>query len=268
MLEPIESSLLAALPGIRHGFFTRRGGVSNGIYAELNCGPGSADDPAAVAENRARVAQHLLRRTAGSPEGSRAPLKDVATLYQIHSGDAVAIDSYPAPDNRPKADGVVTATPGLVIGVLTADCGPVLFADAEAKVVGAAHAGWRGAVGGVLAATVAQMEKLGARRERIIAAVGPCINQDAYEVGPDFEATLLKSCADNSRFLARAEPNSKAHFDLPGFVVSQLDKLGLAQIERQSPCTYVNESQFFSFRRSQHRSEGDYGRQISAIVVT
>lgn len=268
MLEPIESSLLAALPGIRHGFFTRRGGVSNGIYAELNCGPGSADDPAAVAENRARVAQHLLRRTAGSPEGSRAPLNDIATLYQIHSGDAVAIDSYPAPDNRPKADGVVTATPGLVIGVLTADCGPVLFADAEAKVVGAAHAGWRGAVGGVLAATVAQMEKLGARRDRIIAAVGPCINQDSYEVGPDFEATLLDGCADNSRFLARAEPNSKAHFDLPGFVVSQLDKLGLAQIERQSPCTYVNESQFFSFRRSQHRSEGDYGRQISAIVVT
>ena len=114
----------------------------------------------------------------------------------------------------------------------------------------------------------ATFEKLGARRDRIIAAVGPCINQDAYEVGPDFEATLLKSCADNSRFLARAEPNSKAHFDLPGFVVSQLDKLGLAQIERQSPCTYVNESQFFSFRRSQHRSEGDYGRQISAIVVT
>ena len=257
MLEPIESPLLAALPGIRHGFFTRQGGVSEGIYAELNCGPGSADDPAAVRENRARVAGHL----GGQHD-------DVATLYQIHSGDAVAIDALTTPDNRPKADGVVTNVPGLVIGILTADCGPVLFADAEAKVVGAAHAGWRGAVGGVLAATVAQMEKLGARRERIVAAVGPCINQQSYEVGPDFEATLLEGCPDNSRFLARAEPNSKAHFDLPGFIVSQLDKLGLAQIERKSPCTYVNESQFFSFRRSTHRSEPDYGRQISAIVVT
>lgn len=268
MLEPIESPLLAALPGIRHGFFTRQGGVSDGIYAELNCGPGSADDPAAVRENRARVAQHLLRRAAGSTEESRAPLQDVATVYQIHSADAVAIDALTTPENRPKADGVVTNVPGLVIGILTADCGPVLFADAEAGVVGAAHAGWRGAVGGVLAATVAEMEKLGARRDHIVAAVGPCINQDSYEVGPDFEATLLAGCPDNSRFLARAEPNSKAHFDLPGFIVSQLDKLGIAKIERQSLCTYANELQFFSFRRSTHRSEGDYGRQISAIVVT
>ncbi|KAB2941425.1 MAG: peptidoglycan editing factor PgeF [Hyphomicrobium sp.] len=256
MLQPIEAASLSRLPGIRHGFFTRLGGVSQGLYASLNCGPGSADVPANVAENRGRVARHL---------GGRHP--DVATIYQVHSGDAVALTGPVAADARPKADGIVARTPGLVIGVLTADCAPVLFADPEARIVGAAHAGWRGAIGGVLEATVAEMENLGAKRNRIIAAIGPAINQVSYEVGPDFEATLLESCADNEMFLARNNPSGRAHFDLPGFVARRLQDCGLGVVERQSPCTYANESLFFSFRRSQHRSEGDYGRQISAIVV-
>jgi len=256
MLQPIKAKAFERSQRIRHGFFTRAGGVSEGLYAGLNCGPGSADMPANVAENRARVARHL---------GGSHP--DVATLYQIHSGDAVAIDAPIAADQRPKADGVVTRTPGLVIGVLTADCAPVLFADPDAGVVGAAHAGWRGAVGGVLEATVKEMEKLGARRNRIIAAIGPAINQVSYEVGPDFEEALAKSCANNVIFLSRKNAHEKAHFDLPGFVEMRLKESGIAEVERQSACTYANESLFFSYRRSQHRSEGDYGRQISAIVV-
>jgi polyphenol oxidase len=256
MLKPIEARSLASLPGIRHGFFTRLGGVSEGIYASLNCGPGSSDAAANVAENRARVARHL--------GGSHA---DVATIYQVHSGDAVAIDGPVDPAARPKADGLVTRTPGLVIGILTADCAPVLFADPDAGVVGAAHAGWRGAVGGVIEATVAAMEKLGARRNRIIAAIGPAINQVSYEVGPDFEEALLKVCPTNEMFLARNNPHGRAHFDLPGYVGARLEASGVGQVEQQSVCTYANESLFFSFRRSQHRSESDYGRQISAIVV-
>ncbi len=256
MPQPIEATALACLPGIRHGFFTRLGGVSEGLYASLNCGPGSADLPANVAENRARVARHLGGRHA-----------DVATIYQVHSGDAVVLDAPVDAAARPKADGIVTRTPGLVIGILTADCAPVLFADPQAGVVGAAHAGWRGAIGGVLEATVAEMEKLGARRNRIVAAIGPAINQVSYEVGPDFEAALLESCADNEKFLARNNPHERAYFDLPGFVGMRLKKAGIGEVERQSPCTYASESLFFSFRRSQHRSECDYGRQISAIVV-
>jgi len=256
MLEPLQSPVLSRAPRIRHGFFTRAGGVSNGIYAGLNCGPGSADAPGNVAENRARVAAHL---------GSHA---DVATLYQIHSGIALPIDAPIDGDARPKADAIVTRTPGLVIGVLTADCAPVLFADPEAGVVGAAHAGWRGAVGGILEATVAEMEKQGARRKSIIAVIGPAINQVSYEVGPDFEDALMKSCANNVMFLSRKSSAGRAHFDLPAFVEMRLDKAGVGVVERQCPCTYVNESLFFSFRRSQHRHEPDYGRQISAIVVT
>jgi YfiH family protein len=256
MLQPIEAASLSRLPGIRHGFFTRAGGVSQGLYAGLNCGPGSADVPASVAENRLRVARHL---------GGDA---DVCTIYQVHSGDAVMLDAPVAPEARPKADGIATRTPGLVIGVLTADCAPVLFADPEAGVVGAAHAGWRGAVAGVLEATVGEMEKLGARRNRIIAAIGPSINQDSYEVGPDFEAALLESCASNEMFLARNNSRERAHFDLPGYVAMRLEKSNIGAVERRTVCTYANDSLFFSFRRSQHRAEGDYGRQISAIVVT
>jgi len=255
MLQPLEAISLSSLHGIRHGFFTRIGGVSEGIYASLNCGPGSADAPGNVSENRARVARHLA--------GQRP---EVQTVYQVHSGDAVVIDAPVDANARPKADAVVTRTPGLVIGILTADCAPVLLADPQAGVVGAAHAGWRGAVGGVLEAAVAAMEGIGARRNHIIAAIGPAINQVSYEVGPDFEEALLMSCPTNEVFLAR-DKNGRSHFDLPGFVEKRLRASGVGQVERQSACTYANESLFFSYRRSQHRSEADYGRQISAIVV-
>ena len=256
MLEPIQAPCLARLPGIRHGFFTRAGGGSLGIYAGLNCGPGSADDPQQVAANRARVAAHL-----------GAAHADVITLYQVHGATALCVDAPVPAHNRPTADAVVTQTPGLAVGVLTADCTPVLFADAHAGVVAAAHAGWRGAHAGILEATIAEMERLGAERRNIRTALGPAINQDSYEVGPEFEAELLEGCSDNARFFTRSISTERAHFDLPGYVENRLIAAGLGDVERHSPCTYANESLFYSFRRSQHRSEGDYGRQISAIVV-
>jgi purine-nucleoside/S-methyl-5'-thioadenosine phosphorylase / adenosine deaminase len=256
MLEPILSSALQA-PGIRHGFFTRAGGVSEGLYAGLNCGLGSRDATERVLENRARVARHL---------GGSEP--EVLTLYQVHSGKAVRVDGPIARDSLPKADAVVTTVPGLVVGVLTADCTPVLFVDPEAKVVAAAHAGWRGAVGGIIESTVAEMESAGARRDRIRAAIGPTISQPAYEVGPEFEAELLALDPANQHFFVRPSAPGKAHFDLPGFLSRRLDRLELAAVDRVSPCTYANESLFFSFRRTTHRAEPDYGRQISAIVVT
>lgn len=256
MLNPILSPLLQ-VPGIRHGFFTRDGGVSEGLYAGLNCGLGSKDDDQRVLENRARVARHL---------GGARP--EVLTVYQIHSGTAVRVDGPIPRDDLPKADAVVTTVPGLVVGVLTADCTPVLFADPQAKVVAAAHAGWRGAVGGIIEATVAEMELAGARRDRIRAAIGPTISQAAYEVGPDFEAEVLALDPSNDVFFAPPSPGSKSHFDLHGFVARRLERLGLADVDRISLCTYGDESLFFSFRRTTHRSEPDYGRQISAIVVT
>ena len=258
MPEPIEAISFTRLPGIRHGFFTRLGGVSERLYATLNCGPGSQDAPSRIAENRARVAERL-----------GAQHLDVVTLYQVHSATALCVSAPLVPGAaRPKADAVVTRTPGLAIGVLTADCVPVLFADPDAGVVAAAHAGWRGALGGVLEATIAEMEQQGARRTRIYAAIGPAINQDSYEVGPEFEAELIKSCADNERYFVRNNPNARAHFDLPAYVEDRLAAAQISEIERRSLCTYANKSLFYSFRRSQHRDEGDYGRQISAIVVT
>lgn len=257
MLEPIQADNLAMLSGIRHGFFTRQGGASRGIYKSLNCGPGSKDDPVAVIENRARVAAHL---------GSSAD--DVQTLYQVHSPSALAVDTLTPRETLPQADALVTATRGLAVGVLTADCTPVLFADPEAKVVGAAHAGWRGAIGGVLEATVAAMEGLGAERGRIFAAIGPTISPAAYEVGPEFEIEFLEKDPKSAGFFSRPKGAPKPHFDLPGYVASRLAGLRLQSIEARAHCTYENESLFFSYRRSQHRSEPDYGRQISAIVVT
>lgn len=251
----LEAPSLASLSGIRHAYFTRDGGVSRGIYESLNSGIGSSDAAANVTENRARMA----RRLGVEPEW-------LVTAFQFHSPEVVIADKSWTPETRPKADAIVTAIPGLAIGVSTADCGPLLFADAKARVIGAAHAGWRGAVSGVLEAAVASMESIGARRNRIVAAIGPAINQVSYEVGPDFEEALLKSCPTNEVFLARNN-HGRSHFDLPGFVEMRLRASGVGQIERQSACTYANESLFFSYRRSQHRSEGDYGRQISAIVV-
>ena len=256
MLSPIQADSLSILPGIRHGFFTRQGGVSRGLYASLNCGAGSKDDRVAVIENRSRVAQHL-----GSFND------DVQTIYQVHSANAIIVEALTPRESLPQADALVTRTRGLVIGILTADCAPVLFADAEAGVVGAAHAGWRGALGGVLDATVRAMEELGADRSRIFAALGPAIGPKSYEVGEDFVAEFAAADSGSARFFNTPRGQSKPHFDLPSYVMDRLGKLGIHHIEQQSPCTYENESMFFSFRRTTHRKEPDYGRQISAIVV-
>jgi len=257
MIAPLQARTLGALTGIRHGFFGRQGGVSDGIYASLNCGLGSRDRPDAVLENRRRVADWL-----GTPPSL------LLSLYQVHSATAVIVDRPIVREALPRADALVTKVPGIAIGAMAADCTPVLFADPEAKVIGAAHAGWRGALGGILESTVDAMVGLGARRGAILAAIGPTINQACYEVGPEFEAEFLKVNAANARFFARAAPGARPHFDLPGFVAERLAHLELAGIERQTPCTYESESLFFSFRRATHKNEGDYGRQISAIVVT
>jgi polyphenol oxidase len=253
----IEASCLCDPPGIRHGFFGRQGGVSGGIYDSLNCGLGSKDDAAHVLENRARVARHL-----------GAVNDQVVTLYQTHSAIALVVDKPFPRDAVPKADAVVTRTPGLVVGALAADCTPVLFADPVAKVVAAAHAGWRGAVGGILESTLTAMESVGADRRRVRAAVGPCINQAAYEVGPEFEAEFLKISADYAAFFSRAAPDARPHFDLPGFVMMRLGRAGVGVAQRESLCTYANDTKLFSFRRTTRRGEPDYGRHVSAIVVT
>ncbi|MBR2537422.1 MAG: peptidoglycan editing factor PgeF [Hyphomicrobium sp.] len=255
MLQPITASNLAALDGIRHGFFTRPGGVSDGIYAGLNCGLGSSDDAERVLENRRRISDAL-----GGTYGA------VVTLYQEHGTTALAINA-PADSNLPKADAVVTSTPGLVIGVLTADCGPLLFADSEAKIVAAAHAGWRGAVGGIIESTLAEMERIGAKRSRIAAALGPCISQAAYEVGAEFEAGVLERDPTSGPFFAMSAAAAKPHFDLPGYILSRLQTAGVTNIVNEARCTHADESLFFSYRRTTQRKEPDYGRQISAIVV-
>ncbi len=256
MLKPIETQNLISCAAIRHGFFTRAGGTSSGIYAGLNCGLGSSDDAAVVLENRRRVADHLGARTG-----------HVVTLYQVHGTTALAVTAAPSRDHLPKADAVVTSTPGLVIGVLTADCAPVLFADPEAGIVAAAHAGWRGAVAGIVESTIAEMERLGARRQHIRAAVGPCINQAAYEVGAAFEAGIVSQNPAYSRFFAKPTSEAQPHFDLPGFVQHRLMAAQIGSVEAAAPCTHANESLFFSYRRTSQRREPDYGRQISAIVV-
>ena len=266
MVTPIKAECLSGLQGISHGFFTREGGVSTGIYAGLNCGFGSADTASAVAENRRRAAAHLLSEQRDA-NGANSPLT-ILTLHQVHSAMAVSVTGTFARDALPKADGLVTATRGLVIGVLAADCGPVLFADPHAVVIGAAHAGWKGAVGGILEATLAAMERLGARRDHIRAAIGPCISQANYEVGDAFEAELLANQPDASPFFVRRGARASVHFDLPGYIAAHLTKAGVVTVEQQSFCTYANESLFFSFRRATHRKEVDYGRQISAIVLT
>jgi YfiH family protein len=247
-LEILTSDLLA---GTRHGFFTRRGGASSGIYAGLNCGPGSRDQREAVALNRARVAAAL----------EVAPER-LLSLHQVHSADVVVA----GPDGwseRPRADGAVTTTPGLALGVLTADCAPVLFSDPEAGVAGAAHAGWRGALDGVLEATVAAMERLGARADRVRAAVGPTISQRAYEVGPEFLELFRAEEAGYDRFFVPGS-GDRLRFDLPGFVLERLRAAGL-QAAWIGACTYSEPERFFSYRRSVHAGEPDYGRLISAI---
>jgi hypothetical protein len=255
MLTPIEAECLKQIPDLRHGFFTRQGGVSEGIYASLNCGHGSKDERAPVQTNRTRVATHL---------GTTADR--LLTAHQVHSAEAIAVTG-PWSDGSPKVDGIVTAVPGLAVAALAADCAPVLFADPKARIVAAAHAGWKGALGGVLEATVAMMERMGAQRQNIRAALGPCIGPTAYEVGPEFEATFLNGDPNSRPFFRRSEPQARPYFDLPGYVMHRLERAGLAATENATRCTYSNEDLFFSFRRATHRKETDYGRQISAIVL-
>jgi YfiH family protein len=255
MTEPptLTSPLLAAAPGVRHGFFTRQGGVSTGLYAGLNVGVGSGDDPKAVAENRRRAAAAL----GGGP---------LVTGYQVHSALAAYVDA-PWPISAPEVDGLVTRTPGLVLGALAADCAPVLFADPGAGVVGACHAGWRGAIGGIVAATVAEMVAQGAEPGRMVAAVGPCIGPKSYEVGLEFLAAFEAAEPANARFFAPGQTPEKRLFDLPAYVLSRLAAAGVTQAEWIGRDTYPDAELFFSNRRAVHRAEPDYGRLLSAITL-
>ena len=252
----IQAPALVSQPTVRHAFFTRQGGISEGIYASLNGGIGSSDEPARVQENRRRMAEAV----GIAPDA-------LISVYQVHSPDAVIVEG-PWRGERPRADAMVTATPGLALAITTADCGPVLFSDAEARVIAAAHAGWRGAVTGVLESTIAAMEKLGARRERIVAVLGPTISQKAYEVGPDFIKRFGEEAPGHERFLGKAERLDHAMFDLPGFIGARLDAAGIAAFTDLGLCTYSDEERFFSYRRTTHRQEPDYGRLISAIALT
>lgn len=255
MPVPLLASNMASANGLAHGFFTRHGGASSGIYASLNCGMGSKDIPAAVGENRARVSAHL-----GASE--------LLSVYQVHGVTALTVTEVWPAGERPRADGMVTATRGLALGVLTADCAPVLFADRHACVIGAAHAGWRGALAGILEATVEAMETLGAKRRRIDAAVGPCIGRDAYEVGPDFQTEFKNRDSGSERFFSRVATTERPRFDLAGYVEDRLRRSGIASATSIGGCTFSQPEDYFSYRGSQARKELDYGRQISAIVLT
>lgn len=253
----IQSPLLADVSGITHGFFTREGGVSKGLYASLNIGLGSSDDRALVMENRGRVADRL-----GVARGR------LALPYQVHSPNVWIVDAASDLTDPPRADAVVTTSPGLAIGVSTADCGPILFAEGEARIVGAAHAGWKGAIGGVLEATVAAMETLGAKRERIRAVLGPTISAKAYEVGPEFVDRFVAADAANARYFQPSIKPEHAMFDLPAYILARLAAAGIAQAENLDLCTYAEEARFFSYRRTTHRGEPDYGRLVSAIALS
>lgn len=248
-LEIITSD---TLHGVRHGFFTRRGGASSGVFDGLNCGPGSSDQSEVVAINRARVADAM------GVESGR-----MLTMHQVHSADVLPVEA-PFEDARPHADGLVTATPGLALAVLTADCLPVLFADARAGVVGAAHAGWRGAKAGVLEATLVAMETLGAERRRIRVALGPAISQTNYEVGPEFLEDFVADDPENAHYFAGGT-GDRVRFDLPGYALGRLRSAGVGDAGWTRHCTYGDPERFFSYRRSVHRGEADYGRLISAI---
>jgi YfiH family protein len=244
----------AALDGVRHGFLGRAGGVSGGVCSGLNVGLGSDDDPAAIAENRRRAVEAV------------APGAALATVHQIHSPDAVFVETPWPDDARPRADALVTDRPGLVLGILTADCAPVLLADREAGVVGAAHAGWKGAFGGVVEATLAEMERRGASRGRIAAAVGPCIARRSYEVDDAFLRRFAEAEPENERFFGLGRTGHH-QFDLEGFVLSRLAAAGLSRIEALGQDTYSQPDIFYSYRRATHRGEPSYGRQISLIAL-
>ncbi len=255
--EPIQAERLRfeGNPFIRHGFFTRKGGVSNGIYAGLNTGTGSDDEAAAVAENRRRIAQWM----GVSPDR-------LLSGWQIHSPDALIVTG-PFPGERPQVDALVTDRPGLAVGASHADCGPILFADPRAGVIGAAHAGWKGALTGVLESTVAAMQRLGADRDRIVAVLGPSISQANYEVGPEFVARFIEADKDNEQWFAPSLRAGHHMFDLNGYTVARLKAAGVDG-SQLGLCTYADEDLFFSYRRTTHRGEPDYGRHLSAIAIS
>jgi polyphenol oxidase len=252
----LESLLLSSVPGIRHAFFTRAGGVSSGIYAGLNAGLGSKDEPQHVQENRRRMAAAL-----------DVPPEKLLTLHQIHSPDVVvATEPWPT-QVRPKGDAMVTKVPGIALGVTAADCAPVLMVDPKARVIGAAHAGWKGALSGVLEATIDTMVGQGAARDDIIVGLGPMLRQRNYEVGMEFVARFEEADAGNARFFASASRHGHAMFDLPGYIHARLSAAGVLMVDDIDLCTYADEESFFSYRRSTHRKEADYGRHIHAIVL-
>ena len=254
-LSPLSSPLLAAVPGIRHAFFTREGGVSTGIYASLNVGRGSKDEADDVAENRRRAAAWF-----------EAEPGALLTAYQIHSATVLVAD-HPWGDERPEGDGVLTAETGLVCGALAADCAQVLLADPEARVVAAVHAGWRGALGGVVESAIDGMIEEGAEPARIVAAVGPCIGPQSYEVGEEFLAAFTGKDAAYAAFFRPGAAPDKRMFDLPAFVLSRLTASGVGRCEWIGRDTYGDEALFYSNRRAVHRGEGDYGRLLSAIAL-
>ncbi len=253
----LQAATLAKLDRVRHGFFTRAGGVSDGVYATLNGGTGSGDVPLKVSENRARMAAAL----------GVAPARFL-TAHQVHSPNVVVAERPWTHEGRPRADAIVTRVPGLAVGVSTADCGPLLFADPQAGVVGAAHAGWRGALTGVVEAAIAAMERLGARRARIAAALGPTIRQANYEVGPEFLARFLTADPANARFFTPSEREDHAMFDLAGYIADRLARAGIGDFEDLGLCTFAEPERFYSYRRMTRLGEADYGRHINAIALT
>lgn len=252
----IQSDVLSAFPNIAHGFFTREGGTSSGIYEGRNCGLGSDDLRANVIENRGRTADEL-----------GVSRDHLLTVYQVHSPNVIVADKPWAADAAPEGDALVTAARGLGLSILTADCTPVLFADPEAGVIGAAHAGWKGAIGGVLEATVEAMTSLGADRAKISCSIGPTISQANYEVGPEFQKQFVAETPDNSVYFLQSARENHFQFDLPRFVADRLSGLGINRIDNTNLCTYADAKRFFSFRRTTHAGEPDYGRQISSIAL-
>lgn len=254
--NPILSPDLSVVAGIRHAFFTREGGVSTGIYDSLNGGIGSNDSAAAIAENRARMARHL-----------GAEPSHYLSVWQHHSPDCLVVEAPFDMANRPKADALATRTKGVALAIGTADCGPVLFADGEAGVIGGAHAGWKGALTGVLESTISAMEGLGAKRARIVAVLGPMISRRAYEVGPEFVARFTDAEPGNGRYFIASPRDGHAMFDLPAYIIDRLNRAGVGKAVNLDVCTYGSD-RLYSYRRMTHRGEADYGRQMSAIVLT
>jgi YfiH family protein len=255
-LAPVQSPALA-IPGVRHAFFTRAGGVSDGIYESLNTGMGSDDVRESVLENRARAARHI-----------GASSDRLATPHQVHGNGAVVVEKGWGPGLGPKADAVVTNRPGVAVGVGTADCGPLLFAEPSSGVVGAAHAGWKGALSGIVESTVRAMEQLGAERGRIVAVLGPMISAAAYEVGSEFVTRFREADEANADYFRPAERSGHSFFDLPAYLSSRLRNAGVGEVHDLGLCTYADDARFFSYRRTVHRGEADYGRLLSAIMLT